>query len=189
MSIDQEKLKEKSAFDGCYVWTTDWKEEELSNQKLYQHYKKNSPFQLEIQNPKTLGLKWQSNGTAMFHVMASGWVNSTRAGRFWKYLEMQGKFQGTATPQVSNGHLNLQIASTQASLAVQFDRDYVKEFSPNTYLSSSIQKNIQSYLASGISYATDLPEFDLGPFGIAKFNGWKAAGQDLIAIPLKLVAK
>lgn len=39
LTIDQEKLKEKSAFDGCYVWTTDWKESELSNEEVYQNYK------------------------------------------------------------------------------------------------------------------------------------------------------
>lgn len=37
--INQEKLREISAFDGCYVWTTDWKETELSNEEVYQHYK------------------------------------------------------------------------------------------------------------------------------------------------------
>jgi len=39
LTIDEEKLKEKSAFDGCYVWTTDWKESELSNEEVYKHYK------------------------------------------------------------------------------------------------------------------------------------------------------
>lgn len=39
LTVDEEKLKEKSAFDGCYVWTTDWKESELSNDEVYQYYK------------------------------------------------------------------------------------------------------------------------------------------------------
>jgi transposase len=39
LNVNEEQLKEKSAFDGCYVWATDWKESELSNKEVYQHYK------------------------------------------------------------------------------------------------------------------------------------------------------
>jgi hypothetical protein len=150
------------------------------------HFQKNSRFDLEIQNPKALGLQWQSNGSALFDVFVSGWIESSRAGKLWKYLEMQGKFHGTATAQVAGGHFHLQIVGTQSSMAMQFDRDYVKAFAPNQHLGSSIQKNIRSYLASGISYETDLPQFDLGPFGIAKFNGWKSVAPGLIVIPLSI---
>jgi hypothetical protein len=31
LQLDEEKLKTKSAFDGCYIWTTDVSEKELSN--------------------------------------------------------------------------------------------------------------------------------------------------------------
>lgn len=150
------------------------------------HFKKYSRFDLEIQNPKGLGLQWQNNGSAILDVAASGWIESIRAGKLWKYLEMQGKFHGSATPQVTDGRLHLQINSTQSSIAVQFDRDYVKAFSPNQHLSASIQKNIKGYLASGISYDTDLPQFDLGPFGFARFNRWNSVAPGWIGIPLSV---
>lgn len=39
LKIDEEKLKKKSAFDGCYIWTTDLSENELSNEDIYERYK------------------------------------------------------------------------------------------------------------------------------------------------------
>lgn len=39
LEVDQEKLEEKARFDGCYVWTTDWKETELSNEEVFENYK------------------------------------------------------------------------------------------------------------------------------------------------------
>lgn len=39
LEIDEEKLKVKSKFDGCYIWTTDWQEEELSDREVYEQYK------------------------------------------------------------------------------------------------------------------------------------------------------
>lgn len=39
LKIDDEKLKEKSKFDGCYIWTTDVPEAELSNREIYDRYK------------------------------------------------------------------------------------------------------------------------------------------------------
>lgn len=39
LQIDEEKLKKKSAFDGCYIWTTDLAESELSNREIYDRYK------------------------------------------------------------------------------------------------------------------------------------------------------
>lgn len=39
LEVNQEKLNEKSRFDGCYVWTTDWKETELSNDQVFENYK------------------------------------------------------------------------------------------------------------------------------------------------------
>jgi len=39
LMINQDELEKKSFFDGCYVWTTDWKESDLSDQEVYQHYK------------------------------------------------------------------------------------------------------------------------------------------------------
>jgi len=39
LQIDEEKLQKKSAFDGCYIWTTDLSEQELSNREIYERYK------------------------------------------------------------------------------------------------------------------------------------------------------
>ena len=39
LTIDHDKLKEISAFDGCYIWTTDWGDSELSDEEVYKHYK------------------------------------------------------------------------------------------------------------------------------------------------------
>lgn len=39
LKIDEERLKEKSKFDGCYIWTTDWKEDQFSNREIYEKYK------------------------------------------------------------------------------------------------------------------------------------------------------
>lgn len=39
LQIDEEKLKKKSAFDGCYIWTTDLSENEFSNREIYERYK------------------------------------------------------------------------------------------------------------------------------------------------------
>lgn len=39
LKIDEEKLNKKSAFDGCYIWTTDLTEKELSNREIYERYK------------------------------------------------------------------------------------------------------------------------------------------------------
>jgi len=39
LTVDQEKLKEVSAFDGCYIWTTDLTKSELSDEEVYKHYK------------------------------------------------------------------------------------------------------------------------------------------------------
>jgi hypothetical protein len=39
LKVDEERLKEKSKFDGCYIWTTDWNEEQFSNREIYEKYK------------------------------------------------------------------------------------------------------------------------------------------------------
>ena len=39
LTIDQEKLKKKSEMDGCYIWTTDLSEQEMSNREIYERYK------------------------------------------------------------------------------------------------------------------------------------------------------
>ncbi|MBA3604281.1 MAG: IS1634 family transposase [Parachlamydiaceae bacterium] len=39
LTVDQEKLKEVSAFDGCYIWTTDLSKSQLSDEEVYRHYK------------------------------------------------------------------------------------------------------------------------------------------------------
>jgi transposase len=39
LKIDEESLKIKSKFDGCYIWTTDWEEEHLSDREVYDQYK------------------------------------------------------------------------------------------------------------------------------------------------------
>ena len=39
LKINEERLKTKSAFDGCYIWTTDLNEHELSNKEIYERYK------------------------------------------------------------------------------------------------------------------------------------------------------
>ncbi len=39
LEIDQERLKEKSKFDGCYVWTTELGKEEASDLEIFERYK------------------------------------------------------------------------------------------------------------------------------------------------------
>jgi transposase len=39
LKIDEKALKIKSKFDGCYIWTTDWTEEEISDREIYEQYK------------------------------------------------------------------------------------------------------------------------------------------------------
>jgi transposase len=39
LKIDEEALKEKSKFDGCYIWTTDLTEDQLSDREIYEEYK------------------------------------------------------------------------------------------------------------------------------------------------------
>lgn len=39
LTVDSEKLKEISLFDGCYIWTTDVAESDLSDEEVYNHYK------------------------------------------------------------------------------------------------------------------------------------------------------
>jgi Transposase DDE domain len=39
LEVNEEALKIKSKFDGCYVWTTDWTEEQISTREVYEQYK------------------------------------------------------------------------------------------------------------------------------------------------------
>jgi transposase len=39
LRINEEALIEKSKFDGCYIWTTDWREDQLSDREIYEEYK------------------------------------------------------------------------------------------------------------------------------------------------------
>ena len=39
LEIDQERLVEKSKFDGCYVWTTELSKEEASDLEIFERYK------------------------------------------------------------------------------------------------------------------------------------------------------
>ncbi|MBA2727602.1 MAG: hypothetical protein H0U49_05455 [Parachlamydiaceae bacterium] len=59
LTIDQEKLKEKLAFDGCYVWTTDWKESELSNSEVYKLYKNLKYVEDDFRSFKTSFLEFR----------------------------------------------------------------------------------------------------------------------------------
>jgi transposase len=39
LQLDEEKLREKGTFDGCYIWTTDLKASEYSDRDIYERYK------------------------------------------------------------------------------------------------------------------------------------------------------
>jgi transposase len=39
LCIDEEQLKKKSEMDGCYIWTTDLSEQEMSTKEIYERYK------------------------------------------------------------------------------------------------------------------------------------------------------
>jgi hypothetical protein len=151
------------------------------------HYSSSSPFLVVVQTPQDLGLQWDNNGSARFNVATTGFVTSIRQKKQWRYLLLSGQFEGTATPAIQSGNLSLGIRTTNSNLNLKFGPDYVKAFSPNTSISGSIKKTVQNYLASGISFQTTLPCFDLGAFGTAKFQGWQGIESGLIMTPLELV--
>ncbi len=39
LTINEEKLKKKASYDGCYIWTTDLSESDLDNREIYERYK------------------------------------------------------------------------------------------------------------------------------------------------------
>jgi transposase len=57
LTIDQERLKEISAFDGCYIWTTDWAESDLCNEEVYKHYKDLKYIEDDFRSLKTAFLE------------------------------------------------------------------------------------------------------------------------------------
>ena len=57
LKINEEQLKEKSSFDGCYVWTTDLSEEQLNNRELYERYKDLKYIEDDFRTFKTTFLK------------------------------------------------------------------------------------------------------------------------------------
>lgn len=151
------------------------------------HYSSQSPFQVVVQTPQDLGLRWNNNGSATFQTSTTGFVTSVRSRRQWVYLLLSGSFQGTATPAIQDGNFSLKIATTTSKLGLKFGTEYVKYFAPSTFIASTIQKSVQSYLSNGISFQTALPSFDLGSFGTAKFQAWQGIGDGLILTPLELV--
>lgn len=57
LEIDKEALKIKSKFDGCYVWTTDWAEEQISNREIYELYKNLKYIEEDFRTFKTTFLE------------------------------------------------------------------------------------------------------------------------------------
>lgn len=57
LTIDEEKLRKKSELDGCYIWTTDLKEEELSNREIYERYKDLKHVEEDFRSFKTTFLE------------------------------------------------------------------------------------------------------------------------------------
>jgi len=57
LTIDEDKLKAKSEFDGCYIWTTDWEEAELSNREIYERYKDLKYVEDDFRSFKTTSLE------------------------------------------------------------------------------------------------------------------------------------
>jgi transposase len=57
LKIDKEALKVKSRFDGCYVWTTDWTEEQVSDREIYEQYKNLKYIEEDFKTFKTAFLE------------------------------------------------------------------------------------------------------------------------------------
>lgn len=57
LKIDEEALKEKSKFDGCYIWTTDWTEDQLSDREIYEQYKNLKYIEDDFRSFKTTFLE------------------------------------------------------------------------------------------------------------------------------------
>lgn len=57
LEIDKEKLQENAKFDGCYIWTTSWPEEQLSDREVYEHYKNLKYIEDDFRNFKTTFLE------------------------------------------------------------------------------------------------------------------------------------
>lgn len=57
LRVDEEKLNKKSAYDGCYIWTTDLSENELSNREIYERYKDLKYVEDDFRSFKTVFLE------------------------------------------------------------------------------------------------------------------------------------
>ena len=57
LKINEEGLKKKSEFDGCYIWTTDWTEKQLSDREVYEQYKNLKHIEDDFRTFKTTFLE------------------------------------------------------------------------------------------------------------------------------------
>jgi transposase len=57
LEVNEEALKIKSKFDGCYVWTTDWTEEQVSTREIYEQYKNLKHVEEDFRTFKTTFLE------------------------------------------------------------------------------------------------------------------------------------
>ncbi len=150
-------------------------------------YKKNDPFSAVIQSPTLGKLQWTTTGTLAMELKTSAWIQSVRAGQKWNYLHATTQGSASFIPQLSEGVFKIKAQALPTNLTYTFGEDYIKTFQPSTRISSSVTTKLSQMLQAPLLLSVQLPTLELGPTGTARFNGWQALPDDLIAIPLKVI--
>ncbi len=150
------------------------------------NYSLNSPFNLAISTPKLNALTWLKDGTAQIQISPTGWIESLRQGKVWNFVKLFGQAKAHISPQIIDGVFKVVASVQNTSVSYQYGSDYISNFRPNQFISPLIINKFSKNLETSFLYSNPLPSFDLGPIGIARFNGWVPINSGThIAIPVK----
>ena len=152
------------------------------------NYTPATPFSLAIDTPKLNSLDWQSNGSAQVQISPSAWMQVTRQNKLWNYIKLYGQARASISPQIIDGKFKVIARIQNSSIHYQYGSEYVNQFGPNQFISPLIINQLSKNLETSFVFSNSLPSFDLGPIGVARFNGWVPIHSGThIAIPVQII--
>ncbi len=157
------------------------------------NYNGQSKFFFQLHTPSVQNISWQGDGSAQATVVTSGWIQSQRALpnhsggalQTWNYVLLNGTGQAKIQPAITHGLLTITAVASGTALKAKYGDEYVKTYSPNTYLAPKLLDTLKSALEKPYIQSVPLPAFSMGPLGSAKLNGWRAISNGLLAVPVE----
>ena len=146
------------------------------------NYPKSAQFNLAIQKPAQIPLKWDARGHAQSALETTAWMQSIRDNKGWNYIGIKAAADVDWTMDIQKGRLQISGNPKFNQLSTFVNEDYQKEYGDVYYCESKVEDAIKTAL-SNVNVGIQLPNLQLTKTAGYQAQGWKALDQNTILIP------